>query len=386
MHGERLGRFPTVTIRKEERSGKLRWVIDIPYQTADGKRDRYRHDAQVQTRAGAEAEHRRLVTELGRTGTLKRIAEPSKEVTEDRRPTFADAARHFKTTRLIALKPSTRVTYTARLETVLMPKFGDVLLEDLNGESLLKFDSELVKNELAPSTRRNFHILFRSILRAAVDAGLLETMPTMPPMPRVGRKVTKPLRRGDLDSILALASPSARLAFGLAAFAGLRAGEIRGLRWSDIDLTVGTITIRRSVSRGEESTPKSGHQEVVPIVPSLGSLLEAAQASRKNLWPNVALTVKGKPWGEWGLRQVFQRVRDRAGLDTWSFHDLRHFFISELFRKRVPAPAVQALARHSALTTTQRYADVDANDLREAINLLDGNGVETVNRDTVVHS
>jgi site-specific recombinase XerD len=63
---------------------------------------------------------------------------------------------------------------------------------------------------------------------------------------------------------------------------------------------------------------------------------------------------------------------------------LRHFFISELFRRGASAPAIQSLARHSALTTTQRYADVDANDLREAINLLDGNGVETAKRDTVV--
>lgn len=51
---------------------------------------------------------------------------------------------------------------------------------------------------------------------------------------------------------------------------------------------------------------------------------------------------------------------------------------------------VQALARHSDLKTMQRYdaeewlknhADLDANDLREAINRLDGNGVETAIRD-----
>jgi hypothetical protein len=61
-----------VTIRKEDRGGELRWVIDIPYQTADGKCARYRRDAQVQSKYGAETEHRRLLVELSTTGTLKR--------------------------------------------------------------------------------------------------------------------------------------------------------------------------------------------------------------------------------------------------------------------------------------------------------------------------
>ena len=82
------------------------------------------------------------------------------------------------------------------------------------------------------------------------------------------------------------------------------------------------------------------------------------------------MTAKGKPWCESGLNQSFQRARDRAKRDVWSFHDTRHFFVSELFRRGAPAHVIQALARHSDLKTTQRYADLDANDLRAAVNLL----------------
>ena len=56
-----------MTIRKESRGGEPRWVIDIPYRTAEGKRARFRRDAQVQTKLGAEGEHRRLLAELGRS-------------------------------------------------------------------------------------------------------------------------------------------------------------------------------------------------------------------------------------------------------------------------------------------------------------------------------
>ncbi|HEY5962331.1 MAG TPA: tyrosine-type recombinase/integrase [Polyangiaceae bacterium] len=128
---------------------------------------------------------------------------------------------------------------------------------------------------------------------------------------------------------MAKAPDNARLAFALAAFAGLRAGEVRGLRWPDVNLKAGTITVRCSITRREESTPKSGNHDVLPIVASLRVLLEAAKAKRESPWANVALTGKGKPWGEWGLNQSFQRARDRAGFDVWSFHDLRHIFISE---------------------------------------------------------
>ncbi len=66
-----------MTIRKEERGGQPRWVIDIPYQTADGKKQRYRRDAQIQTKFAAEAEHRRLLAELARSGTLRHVPEPT---------------------------------------------------------------------------------------------------------------------------------------------------------------------------------------------------------------------------------------------------------------------------------------------------------------------
>jgi integrase len=198
-------------------------------------------------------------------------------------------------------------------------------------------------------------------------------MPKMPPLLSVKRKAMVPIRREHVDAILAVVAPNPQLAFALGAFAGLRSGEIRALRWSDVDLVAGTVTIRSSISRGVECSPKSGHQDVLPLTPFLQSLLKAAQAKSESTWVNVSLQSRDKPWSESGLYKAFQKARDAAGFDDWTLHDLRHFFVSELFRRHVPAPFAQALARHSALTTTQRYADVDANDLREAVSHLDGN-------------
>lgn len=372
-----------MTIRKVERDGKSRWVLDIPYKTVGGKRERYRRDAQVQTKSGAEAEHRRLLVELAHTGTLAKESAPEQAEEEPARYTFEDAVRHFRATHLkSALKPSTRYSYEDRIDAVLLPRFGALPLDSIVGEVVTKLDVELVADELAPSTRAKVQTVLRSILRDSVRAGLLDAMPALPALPKVGRKVTRPLRRDDLEAILGAAGPAARLAFELAAFTGLRASEVRGLRWSDVDLKIGTIAVRRGITRGIETTPKSHHQRLIPIGPRVRAALEVAERRKATPWAPVALTELGKPWAEFGLNQAFKRAVKRAGRRGWSFHDLRHFFVSELFRNGASAVAVQQLAGHADLATTQRYADLDANDLRRTIERIDGNGVETAPADT----
>jgi site-specific recombinase XerD len=106
---------------------------------------------------------------------------------------------------------------------------------------------------------------------------------------------------------------------------------------------------------------------VVPIGALLAARLETANRERRNPWPEVTRTALGTPWGDFGLNQAFKRAQKRAGLSGWSVYDLRHYFVTKLFRSGAPAPVVQKLAGHADLATTQRYADVDADDLRDAI-------------------
>jgi site-specific recombinase XerD len=119
--------------------------------------------------------------------------------------------------------------------------------------------------------------------------------------------------------------------------------------------------------------PSALRPEVVfSIAEPLLILLEAAgpKAAREL----VTKTSHGQPWGESGLLQAFCRAQKRAGLSGLRFHDLRHFFVTELFRRGGSAPAVQLLAGHLHLATTQRYAHLVRSDLRATISLLDGRG------------
>jgi integrase len=369
-----------MTVRKERREGKPRWVIDILYKTSDGRRRRFRRDAQVQTATAARAEERRLLAELAANGEIV-ISAPASTPASAKlpEPTFDDAVDYYQRTHAVsALKPSTRHSYTEVLDRVLVPRLGKRRLTAIDVAQLAQLDAELVKDDLSASSRRNVHIVLRSVLRAAKEAGMLAALPSFPKLPKVGRTVLRSLTRPMVDALLDVASPSARLAFALAAFAGLRAGEVRGLLWEDVDLDAGILVVRQAISRGVVAAPKSGHERVVPLAPTLRDLLELAAKKPHRLSSPVAPTTKGKVWGEWGLRLAFQRAQKRAKLSGFRFHDLRHFFVTELFRGGSPAPAVQALAGHADLTTTQRYAHMVKSDLQAAIARLErGKGVET---------
>ena len=369
-----------MTIRKQERGGKPRWIIDIPYRTADGHRARYRRDAQVQTKTAAEAEHRRLLAELARSGTLATAALPvSPNTGEGVTPyTFADAVKYYRGTHMrTRLKPSTRSGYNGWLDSLLLPRFGERKLDEVDGKALAELDAELAVDELKPSTRANIHCVYRSVLRCAVDAGFLPALPRFPPLPKVGRQIVRPMRTEHVEQLLAACSPSARLALSLMAFAGLRPSEVRGLRWCDVDLKSGVLAVRRGLIVGEETTPKSHHHRAVPLSNPLRTALELPAKAKASPWEPVALTAQGQPWGDFGLHQAFGRAQKRAGLQGWSPKSLRHYFVTELFGRGASAPVIQKLVGHSDLATTQRYADVDADDLRGAIALLDGNSVET---------
>src|SRR5262249_50707770 len=147
---------------------------------------------------------------------------PTPEPAKPPEHTFDDAVDYYKRTRAVsALKPSTRHAYTEVLDRVLVPRFGKRQLAKIDVAQLAEVDACLVKDELSASSRRNVHIVLRSVLRAAKEAGLLAELPPFPKLPKVGRTVLKSLTRVMVDAILAVASPSARLAFALAAFAGL---------------------------------------------------------------------------------------------------------------------------------------------------------------------
>ncbi len=365
-----------MTVRRDKGRPKRPWIIDIHFKTKSGGRKRYRRDAQLQTGTGARAEERRLLMQVAERGEI--VTEQESSSASAAR--FDDAVDYYRATYAkVALQHSTRSGYDEIFDRLLLGRFGARRLDEARWyDDVALLDAELREAGDSESSRRNVQVALRSVLRHAVESGKLEEMPKLPPLPKVHRVVMVAMERRHVDAILEAGSDSARGAFAIAAFAGLRGSEVRALRLADVTLdgTSPCITVRRAISRGVEGRPKWGSQRVIPIAGPLRPYLEAAHRGRGDPMSFVATTHRGESWAECGFSQAFARAQKRAGLRGWSFHSLRHFFATELFRRGASAPVVQQLLGHETLSTTAIYANMGATDCERAIALLDGNGAE----------
>jgi integrase len=141
----------------------------------------------------------------------------------------------------------------------------------------------------------------------------------------------------------------------VAAYTGLRQGELRALRWRDVG--DGVMTVSRALSAGVESGTKGGRVRHVPLVPQAAEALERRRArddftARDEL---VFCTWRGRALDPSALVARYKRARDAAGLRPLRFHDLRHTYGSLLAAAGVPVTEIQAAMGHADLQTTARY-------------------------------
>jgi integrase len=165
----------------------------------------------------------------------------------------------------------------------------------------------------------------------------------------------------------------------LAAEAGLRVGEIRGLQWTDIK--AGQLTVRRALDKmtNEAIAPKHNKTRTIPLSPRLAESLE--QLSRTGLW--VVAEADGSFVTYDRLRETINALYKSADVvrPPKPVHCLRHSF-GTVMAKRVPLPVLRDLMGHSDVQTTLRYIDVSEDQKRDAIALVFGRGSHVAANDT----
>ena len=143
----------------------------------------------------------------------------------------------------------------------------------------------------------------------------------------------------------------------LAAYAGLRQGELLALRWRDVDFVGHALTVARAMSAGVESTTKSGRVRRVPLPDQAAAALD--RLSRRGDYTGrdelVFCNAYGRALSGSALRRRFKRARDAAELRPLRFHDLRHTYGSLLAAAGVDLVTIQSAMGHAALATTSRY-------------------------------
>jgi integrase len=191
-------------------------------------------------------------------------------------------------------------------------------------------------------------------------------MPDLLPLPKHRSKLPDAPSERDLKTLLAHATGWLHPAIAIAAFAGLRMGEVRALEVRDIDLERGAHHgATRTVGRRARDA-KSGHERIVPIAQELRPILEEA-VRLKMPKARLVTTRRGTTPSRQHVLGAFKRVEEQQGMRGWSFHSLRHYFCSTLIRKGASLEAVRLLAGRSKLDITQRYVHATGDDLVDAI-------------------
>ncbi|MBP8532892.1 tyrosine recombinase XerC [Streptomyces sp. MK37H] len=158
-------------------------------------------------------------------------------------------------------------------------------------------------------------------------------------------------------------------AYELAVRIGLRRGEVLGLRWKDVDLADGTVTIRQTLQRvgGElliaaPKTQRSARRVALPAecVTALrarraqqrGDRLAAGKKWKDNGSDLVFTTKNGTPIEPRNLNRAFTLLCDKAGVRRVRFHDLRHTCASLLHEQGADARMIMEVLGHSSIRVT----------------------------------
>lgn len=323
------------------------------------------------TRVGAETAEMRNVEFTLRTGKKRpdSVALPTPVVPVDTVRTFAPVYLESAGTKN---KESTLGEKRKALDRYLLPRVGDLplasityaVVEDLK-LALLKKSSH--QRALSAKTVNNVLAILHRMLVVAVKRGLLAAMPAFewlkPPAPEFDF-----LTFDEADRLLAAATGEDRTAILAGIRTGMRLGELRGLRWGDVDLVAGRLVVRRAIVRGRVTTPKNGKPREIPLSPELHAALRSHRHLRGE---PVFATASGTPLGADPMRWMLGRVQRRAGLRPIGWHMLRHTFASHLAMRGVPLKTIRDLMGHASITMTMRYAHLSPEVARDAVQMLD---------------
>jgi integrase len=283
-------------------------------------------------------------------------------------------------------KPSVCRGYEQGLRDRILPELGACKLSDVRRADVQDLADRMLSAGVSPSTLRNAIAPLRVIYRRALARGEVAVNPC------AGLEL--PAARGRRDRIaspeeaatLIQALPEAdRALWATAMYAGLRAGELAGLEWADVDLVGGVIRVERSWDPGARTMvePKSrAGRRSVPIPAVLrGYLLEHKLRSgrseglvfgRSAEAPFTSSNVWRRARTAWKRMNAERAMQNLEPLEPIGLHESRHTFASLMIGAGVNAKALSTYVGHSSISITlDRYGHLMPGNEDEAAALLD---------------
>lgn len=266
-------------------------------------------------------------------------------------------------------KPSGVTTKESHLRIHLYPLAGELELEAIDTAQIQQLKATLASK--SAKTVNNVLSTLSMLLKTAVKWGELERMPCQIETLKL---VEPPFEFYDRATYLQLVQGAHAAGVNEAALVllagdcGLRKGELVALEWKDLELERLRLTVNRSETRHKVTLPKGGKTRVVPLTGEVAVVLRQLAARG----PRVFYRKDGSPMSGHRICTLLARAQRQAGLaDPGALHILRHTYCSHLAMAGVPARAIQELAGHVSIRTTERYMHLSPGEKSRAVEQLE---------------
>jgi integrase len=234
--------------------------------------------------------------------------------------------------------------YVQLIRDYVRPSLGRIRLRDLNASRIQSLYDQKVTEGKGLRTVHKIHAVIHASLNSAMKLGLLGRNPddaTQPPKPV--RKDMRFLDTAEVKKLLETAKRIGNRNYGLCYLAvatGMRQGELLALRWEDINLDLGLLSVKLSLkrmpggglkllqpkTRSSVRTIKLGNEAIEVLqVQKVKNGLDKTRA--ENLWHDLDFvfpSTVGTPMDPTNLLKAFRKLLLIAELPPIRFHDLRH--------------------------------------------------------------
>jgi integrase len=177
---------------------------------------------------------------------------------------FCEVVEAWRETRAPGLAPGTRARYEQILRTYLVPEFGAKKVSSLTREVVKRYFARLDAGGTGPGTLRKVHTTMSAVLSEAVELEMIRVNPCSGALRGRTKLDTKEmlfLKREEVATLAEAITPHYRVLVYTAAYTGLRASELEGLRVRDLDLARGVLNVRQSLKGVEGSDVPKGERD-----------------------------------------------------------------------------------------------------------------------------
>ena len=271
--------------------------------------------------------------------------------------TFSDLCDEFRTN-YKGWAPSTWAS-TGPTINVLVEAFGDTSLAKLSTRAIEGYLARKQDEGWSVASYNRCRSCLSTIFGSGIRWGYLPRNPVEPiSMLREQEKLPKPYSEEELGRLLGKLHGTSKDVASIAVDTGMRKGELRRLRWNDVDFDKSMIRVQHTKNK----TPRE-----IPMTHRVREILERHRT--ENAAGKVAsLSVFGN------AADILKAVRmagEEAGISSATVHRLRDTFCTRLADRGVQVDRIRALAGHSDIRMTLRYTETREAGLREAIAALD---------------